>query len=66
MTGEPLSKRDDDKIEIVQRRLQEYSNATKPILTFYSNLGLLNTFRGNTTDEIWPHIKKIVTKFLLQ
>ncbi|XP_006618508.1 GTP:AMP phosphotransferase AK3, mitochondrial isoform X2 [Apis dorsata] len=66
VTGEPLSKRDDDKIEIVQRRLQEYSNATKPILTFYSNLGLLNTFRGNTTDEIWPHIKKIVTKFLLQ
>lgn len=66
MTGEPLSKRDDDKIEIVQRRLQEYSNATKPILTFYSNLGLLNTFQGNTTNEIWPHIKRIVTKFLLQ
>ncbi|XP_016908989.1 GTP:AMP phosphotransferase AK3, mitochondrial isoform X2 [Apis cerana] len=66
VTGEPLSKRDDDKIEIVQRRLQEYSNATKPILTFYSNLGLLNTFQGNTTDEIWPHIKRIVTKFLLQ
>ncbi|XP_003691795.1 GTP:AMP phosphotransferase AK3, mitochondrial isoform X1 [Apis florea] len=66
VTGEPLSKRDDDKIEIVQRRLQEYSNATKPILTFYNNLGLLNTFQGNTTDEIWPHIKKIITKFLLQ
>lgn len=66
MTGEPLSKRDDDKIEIVEKRLQEYSNATKPILTFYSNLGLLNTFQGNTTDEIWPNIKKVVAKFLLQ
>lgn len=66
VTGEPLSKRDDDKIEIVEKRLQEYSNATKPILTFYSNLGLLNTFQGNTTDEIWPNIKKVVAKFLLQ
>ncbi|KAG9436060.1 GTP:AMP phosphotransferase AK3, mitochondrial [Apis mellifera carnica] len=66
VTGEPLSKRDDDKIEIVEKRLEEYSNATKPILTFYSNLGLLNTFQGNTTDEIWPNIKKVVAKFLLQ
>ncbi|CAD1478352.1 unnamed protein product, partial [Heterotrigona itama] len=54
VTGEPLSKRDDDKVEIVKERLERYSNATKPILEFYSNLGLLNTFRGNTTNELWP------------
>ena len=64
MTGEPLSKRDDDKVEIVKERLERYSNATKPILEFYSNLGLLNTFRGNTTNELWPDVKETLTKFL--
>ncbi|KAK1136766.1 hypothetical protein K0M31_001303 [Melipona bicolor] len=64
VTGEPLSKRDDDKVEIVKERLERYSIATKPILEFYSNLGLLNTFRGNTTNELWPDVKKTLTKFL--
>ncbi|XP_076756325.1 adenylate kinase 3 [Xylocopa sonorina] len=64
VTGEPLSKRDDDKVEIVQERLERYSKATEPILTFYSNLGILNSFRGNTTDELWPHVKKTIAQFL--
>ncbi|KOX73294.1 GTP:AMP phosphotransferase, mitochondrial [Melipona quadrifasciata] len=64
VTGEPLSKRDDDKVEIVKERLERYRIATKPILEFYSNLGLLNTFRGNTTNELWPDVKKTLTKFL--
>ncbi|XP_012169583.1 GTP:AMP phosphotransferase AK3, mitochondrial [Bombus terrestris] len=64
VTGEPLSKRDDDKIEIVQERLKRYSDATEPILKFYGNLGLLSTFRGNTTDELWPLVKQSLTKYL--
>ncbi|OAD54729.1 GTP:AMP phosphotransferase, mitochondrial, partial [Eufriesea mexicana] len=64
VTGEPLSKRDDDKIEIVQERLEKYATATTPILSFYSNLGVLNSFQGNTTDELWPHVQKTITKFL--
>lgn len=65
MTGEPLSKRDDDKVEIIQERLRRYSEATEPILTFYNNLGILNRFRGNTTNELWPHVKGTITRFLL-
>ncbi|KZC06915.1 GTP:AMP phosphotransferase, mitochondrial, partial [Dufourea novaeangliae] len=64
VTGEPLSKRDDDKVEIVQKRLEQYAKANEPILTFYEGLGILNTFRGNTTDELWPHVKDTITKFL--
>ena len=64
VTGEPLSKREDDKVEIVQERLERYSEATKPLLTYYGNLGVLRNFRGNTTDEMWPHVKDTVTNFL--
>ncbi|CAK9799333.1 GTP:AMP phosphotransferase AK3, mitochondrial [Anthophora quadrimaculata] len=45
VTGEPLSKRDDDKVEIVQKRLDWYSKATEPILVFYSKLGILHQFK---------------------
>ncbi|KOC62161.1 GTP:AMP phosphotransferase, mitochondrial [Habropoda laboriosa] len=64
VTGEPLSKRDDDKIEIVQERLERYSKATEPIVTFYTSLGILNSFQGNTTNELWPHVKETITKFM--
>ncbi|XP_034175475.1 adenylate kinase 3 isoform X1 [Osmia lignaria lignaria] len=64
VTGEPLSKREDDKVEIVQERLERYSEATKPLLTYYGNLGVLRNFRGNTTDEMWPHVKDTITNFL--
>ncbi|CAK9814753.1 GTP:AMP phosphotransferase AK3, mitochondrial [Anthophora plagiata] len=64
VTGEPLSKRDDDKVEIVQERLERYSKATEPILAFYSKLGILHSFKGNTTDELWPHVKETMEKFM--
>ncbi|XP_017876857.1 GTP:AMP phosphotransferase AK3, mitochondrial [Ceratina calcarata] len=64
VSGEPLSKREDDKVEIVQERLERYATATEPILKFYRDLEILNTFRGNTTDELWPHVKKTIEKFL--
>lgn len=64
VTGEPLSKREDDKVEIVQERLDRYAKATEPILKFYGGLNILNTFRGNTTDELWPHVKKTIERFL--
>ncbi|XP_076222575.1 adenylate kinase 3 [Nomia melanderi] len=64
VTGEPLSKREDDKVEIVKKRLDRYIAENEPILAFYEGIGILNTFRGNTTDELWPHVKDTITKFL--
>ncbi|XP_076393119.1 adenylate kinase 3 isoform X1 [Megachile rotundata] len=64
VTGEPLSKREDDKVEIVQERLERYAKATKPLLVYYGELGILKNFSGNTTDEMWPHVKDTITDFM--
>lgn len=64
MTGEPLCQREDDKPEVVHRRLEEYSAKTKPVIDFYCNLGILKNFRGDTTDDIWPTIKECVEQVL--
>ncbi|CAK9828390.1 GTP:AMP phosphotransferase AK3, mitochondrial [Anthophora retusa] len=64
VTGEPLSKREDDNVEIVKNRLEQYSLATKPILAFYAKLEILHSFEGNTTDELWPRVKETITKFM--
>ena len=37
VTGEPLVQRDDDKEDTVKKRLQVYSNQTRPLVDYYSN-----------------------------
>lgn len=57
ITGEPLVQREDDKPDIVQKRLDLYERLTKPVLEFYKQHNLLSEFKGNTSDEIWPNVK---------
>lgn len=57
VTGEPLSKRPDDDPDILLKRLQVYDNETMPVLDFYKNKGILNEFKGNTSNEIWEKLK---------
>jgi adenylate kinase family enzyme len=56
-TGEPLTKREDDDPEILLKRLTVYDNQTIPVLDFYKSKGILNEFKGNTSDEIWGKLK---------
>jgi adenylate kinase len=35
LTGEPLIQRDDDKVETVKKRLQVYSDQTRPLVDYY-------------------------------
>lgn len=63
VTGEPLSQREDDKPEVVQKRLQDYVAKTEPVVRFYGGIGRLREFRGNTTNEIWPSIKNFVAQY---
>jgi adenylate kinase len=37
VTGEPLVQRDDDKEETVRKRLQVYSDQTRPLVDYYAN-----------------------------
>ena len=41
--GGNLVQRDDDKAEVIKRRLEVYSEQTEPIISFYRTEGLLIT-----------------------
>jgi nucleoside-triphosphate--adenylate kinase len=57
VTGEPLSKRPDDDPDTLIKRLQVYDSHTMPVLDFYKEKGILNEFKGNTSNEIWKQLK---------
>lgn len=48
--------REDDKEEVVLKRLQQYDNMTKPLVEYYQKLGILHEFKGETTNAIWPKV----------
>ncbi|GLV42955.1 Adenylate kinase 3 [Carabus blaptoides fortunei] len=56
LTGENLIQREDDKPDVVRKRLEEYEKLTKPVINFYKELGVLEEFHGKTSDEIWPGV----------
>ncbi|KAL5250430.1 hypothetical protein ACHWQZ_G016229 [Mnemiopsis leidyi] len=58
VSGEDLVQREDDKPESVTKRLELYSNMTKPLLDYYSDQDKVVSFSGTETNVIWPHIKK--------
>lgn len=52
VTGEPLSKRPDDTVEVFQKRLHLYSNMISPLKAFYSEKGMLDVISGETSDIV--------------
>lgn len=59
-TGELLVKRSDDTAEVFQKRLDVYEKEIVPLREFYQQQGVLRTVSGDTSDEIFPKLKKIV------
>uniref|UniRef100_A0A1B6LWM4 GTP:AMP phosphotransferase, mitochondrial n=1 Tax=Graphocephala atropunctata TaxID=36148 RepID=A0A1B6LWM4_9HEMI len=64
VTGEPLIQRKDDLPEAVQKRLEVYEANFNPILEFYKSEGILEEFKGKTSDEIWPYVFKLLSTYL--
>ncbi|ODV68266.1 adenylate kinase [Hyphopichia burtonii NRRL Y-1933] len=60
VTGEPLSKRDDDTAAVFQRRLDLYNKLLGPLKDFYSKKGVLHTVSGNTSDIIFPKLESLI------
>ncbi|MCZ4315704.1 adenylate kinase [Comamonadaceae bacterium G21597-S1] len=67
VTGEPLIQRDDDKEATVQKRLQVYSEQTRPLVAYYENWAksdpaaapMYRTINGTgTVDEIRERVFK--------
>jgi nucleoside-triphosphate--adenylate kinase len=65
-TGEPLVQRDDDKPESVLNRLNKYENVTKPLVNYYEEKGVIQTFRGTMSDVIYPEVKGWLTDKLTE
>ncbi|XP_050313278.1 GTP:AMP phosphotransferase AK3, mitochondrial [Anthonomus grandis grandis] len=64
VTGEPLVQRDDDKPEVIKKRLELYDQMTKPVIEFYRRKGILHEFTGNTSDEIWPKVLDCLVAYI--
>lgn len=64
-TGDDLEQREDDKPDIVRKRLEIYEECIKPMADFYRGLKVLNEFNGRTTNEIWPHVEKYLEKSVI-
>ncbi|KAL9093763.1 MAG: hypothetical protein Q9159_000064 [Coniocarpon cinnabarinum] len=56
VTGEPLTRREDDSEEVWTRRLRDFEEASEPLLEHYDRVGLLWKVQGNSSDEISPKL----------
>ncbi|XP_046406157.1 GTP:AMP phosphotransferase AK3, mitochondrial [Ischnura elegans] len=64
LTGEELIQRLDDNEKSLERRLDLYSEKIPPVLSFYEDSKLLQSFHGKTSDEIWPNVKKCLLQYI--
>jgi adenylate kinase len=60
VTGEPLTKRPDDNAAVFKKRLDNYHELTTPLLEYYDKRGILHSIEGNTSDIIYPKLKKLL------
>lgn len=59
--GETLVLRDDDKPETVQNRLKVYHDQTQPLISYYTNKGILRTVDGTKDmDDVFAAITEIL------
>lgn len=62
VTGEPLTRREDDDPEVWKARLKSFKETSQSLLEHYDKLGVLWTVTGNSSDEITPKILKEFSK----
>lgn len=60
VTGEPLTQREDDKPDVVAKRLKLYEELMSPVLSWYAQRSLVTTFKGRETNEIWPRVERFL------
>ncbi len=59
--GSPLIVRDDDKPEVVQKRLEQYREKTEPLIDYYEDQGILQKVDGDDEpDDVAEHIRGLL------
>ena len=56
VTGEALTKRNDDGEETWKTRLKKFEETSEPLLEHYEKQGVLWRVEGNSSDEISPKL----------
>lgn len=56
ITGETLTRREDDSPETWKTRLRKFEDTSMPLLEHYDKLGVLWRVKGNSSDEISPKL----------
>jgi adenylate kinase len=65
--GSKLIQRDDDKPEVIAKRLVTYHNETKPLVAYYEERDLLRRFDGSRTPtEVHDHIRATIATLRLE
>jgi len=58
LCGEPLGIRDDDKPEVIRKRLERYHTDTEPLVGYYDEHGLLHRIDGaESPDQVYASIR---------
>lgn len=61
--GEKLSLRDDDKPEVVSRRLNVYKDQTEPLVAYYKGMGNFYSVKGGRSPaEITAELAALITR----
>lgn len=60
ITGEPLTKRDDDTADVFSKRLDQYNQELGPLKKFYESQSILYKVSGDTSDIIYPKLEALI------
>ena len=65
--GRPLRQRDDDRPEVIEKRLRIYHEQTEPLKEYYEERGLLRRFDGTRDkNEVHDHIRATLATLRLE
>ncbi len=65
--GEPLEIRDDDKPEVIRKRLDLYHEKTEPLIEYYESRGLLNRIDGDQPpEEVTDRIRALLATLAME
>jgi adenylate kinase len=65
--GSRLVQRDDDREEVIRRRLEVYHSQTEPLISYYDAAGLLRRFDGRrNAEEVHAHLRATVATLRLE
>ncbi|HET8955273.1 MAG TPA: adenylate kinase [Solirubrobacterales bacterium] len=65
--GSPLIVRDDDKPEVIRKRLATYHEKTKPLVSYYDDRGVLRRIAGEAApDEVAEQVRRTLATLRME